>query len=168
MAESEFNESVIRDTGLYKNRLISTILNNKDACEVLLNKDDYDDEDVDNLIYKQIFPYLYIDDTQTEVMTYICLEVDIPRIPTHTIKNVQVIIWICSHKEDMKYSKYGYLGTKVDILSDIVERSLHNSDKFGIGKLSLNSVTHFFPNAKYYGKQLIFNTSDFTVKNVKG
>ena len=72
MAESEFNESVIRDTGLYKNRLISTILNNKDACEVLLNKDDYDDEDVDNLIYKQIFPYLYIDDTQTEVMTYIC------------------------------------------------------------------------------------------------
>ena len=69
MAESEFNESVIRDTGLYKNRLISTILNNKDACEVLLNKDDYDDEDVDNLIYKQIFPYLYIDDTQTEGLT---------------------------------------------------------------------------------------------------
>lgn len=167
MTESEIKESVLLDSGLYKSRLLSTILSNREACEVLLEKKDFTEDDIDNLIYKQVFPYLYVDETQTEVLTYICLEVDIPRIPTHTIKNIQITIWVYSHKDDMKYSKKGYFGTKVDILSDIVERSLHNSDKFGIGKLSLYSVNHIFPNTKYYGKQLIFNTSDFKVKEIK-
>ena len=166
MDKNDIEESVVKDTGLYKSRLISTILSDKDACEVLLKKKDYTDDDVDNLIYKQVFPYLYVDDTQTEVLTYICLEVDIPRMPSHTVKSMQVTIWVYSHKDDMRYSRKGFSGTKVDILSDIVERALHNSDKFGIGKLVLSSVNHFLPNTKYYGRQLIFNTSDFKVKKV--
>ena len=73
MDKNDIEESVVKDTGLYKSRLISTILSDEDACEVLLKKKDYTDDDVDNLIYKQVFPYLYVDDTQTEVLTYICL-----------------------------------------------------------------------------------------------
>ena len=65
----------------------------------------------------------------------------------------------------MKYSKKGYRGTRVDILCDMIERSLRNSDKFGIGKLHLSSVEHFFPNAKTYGKQMIYTISDFKIKD---
>ena len=110
--------SLLKDIGVCKEKLSFSFLDSPEICELMIGKKNYSEEEVHNLIYKQIFPYLYIDDTQTEVMTYICLEVDIPRIPTHTIKNVQVIIWICSHKEDMKYSKYGYLGNTVQEILD--------------------------------------------------
>lgn len=127
--------------------------------------DTYSTTDVENLVYTQVFPYLYVDDTQTEVLPYICLEVDIPRIPTHTIKDMKIIIWAYCHKECMKYSLQGYLGTRADILADIIERLLSGSDDFGIGHLHLESATYIIPQNKYYGKQLIFTIPDFKVKD---
>lgn len=158
------DEVVLKDIGLYKNRLVSAILNSNNIIQLLLNKDTYSDEEVDDLMYTQIFPYLYVDGTQIEVLSYLCLEVNVPRIPTTTIKDIQIIIWAYCHKDCMKYSKKGFLGTRVDILSDMVERELRDSDRFGIGKLRLTSVSHFFPNNKYYGREMRFIIPDFKVK----
>lgn len=158
------DEAVLKDIGLYKNRLISTFLNSDDITKLLLNKNIYSEEEVDNLLYSQVFPYLYVDETQTEVLSYLCLEVNIPRIPTTTIKDVQIIIWAYCHKDCMQYSKKGFLGTRADILADMVERELRDSDRFGIGKLKLTSVSHFFPNNKYYGREMRFTIPDFKVK----
>lgn len=156
--------SVLKDIGSYKNKLLSAFVTSDDICELLFNKKPYTEEDVDNLIYSQVFPYLYVDDTQKEVLSYICLEVDIPRIPTRTIKDMRLIIWVYCHKNIMKYSKKGYLGTRVDILADMAERQLRNSNEFGIGNLHLDTVTYFFPQKEFYGKQMIFTISDFKVK----
>lgn len=158
------DEVVLKDIGVYKNRLVSAILNSNNIIQLLLNKDTYSDEEVDDLMYTQIFPYLYVDGTQIEVLSYICLEVNVPRIPTTTIKDIQIIIWAYCHKDCMKYSKKGFLGTRTDILADMVERELHDSDRFGIGKLRLTSVSHFFPNNKYYGREMRFTIPDFKVK----
>ena len=69
----------LKDIGVYKNRLLTTIMNSDDVCEVILGTG-YDKTDVDEqLIYKHIFPYLYVDDTQTEAKTYVCIEVSVPR-----------------------------------------------------------------------------------------
>lgn len=130
--------------------------------------ENYTSEDADNMIYDQLFPYLYVDETQTEVRTYLCIEVDIPRIATATIKDMKIIIWAYCHKDCMKYTKRGYLGTRADILVDMVERQLHSSREFGIGKLHLESASHFFPSNKYYGRQMIFSISDFATKETKG
>lgn len=159
------NTSILKDMGSYKNTLLSALINSDDICELLFNKKPYDEDDVENLIYTQIFPYLYIDETQTEVMTYLCFEVDMQRIPTGTVKDMKLIIWAYCHKDTMKYSKKGYSGTKVDILADMVESQLRESDKFGIGKLQLLSCTYFSPNSKYYGKQLVYNMPDFKISN---
>lgn len=159
------NISVLKDIGSYKNSLLSAFINSSEICELLFDKKPHTEEDVENLIYTQVFPYLYIDETQTEVLTYLCFEVDVPRIPTGTIKDVKLIIWAYCHKDAMKYSKKGYSGTKADILADMVESCLRESDKFGIGKLQLLSCTHFSPNNKYYGKQLIYNMPDFKIGN---
>ena len=64
----------------------------------------------------------------------------------------------------MKYSKKGYKGSRTDILADMIERCLCDSDKFGIGKLHLDSVTHIYPNTKTYGRQMIFTIPDFKIK----
>lgn len=157
--------SVLRDIGTYKNTLISTFVNSHDICSVLLDKDDYTEEDTDNIVYSQIFPYLYADDTQTEVLSYLCCEVDIPRVPTGTIKDAKVIIWIYAHKRCMKYAKKGYVGTRVDVLSDMVEKLLRDSYEFGIGKLQLSSVINFSPIRGYYGRQIVFNMPEFKFGN---
>lgn len=165
--------TVLKDIGLLKNRLIPLFLNSNDIMEILLGEGytqeqvwgtDGNDEDL-GIVYKQIFPHLYIDETQTNVLSYLCFEVDIPKVPTSTIKNMKIIIWAYCHKSSMRYSKKGYLGTKADILADAVERALSDSQKLGIGKLQLDSATYLSTtNTQYYGRQLIFTVPDFKVK----
>lgn len=159
------NKSVIKDIGSYKTTLLSVVINSDEICELLFYKKPYTEDDVDNLVYSQVFPYLFVNETQTEVLTYLCFEVDIPRIPTGTIKDMKLIVWIYSHKNRMRYSKKGYSGTITDILADMVDSQLRDSDKFGIGKLELLSATYFSPNRDYYGRQLVYNMPDFKAKD---
>lgn len=147
---------ILYDTASYKTELLSTLTGSADICELLLNSSTYTADDVNNLMYTQVFPYLYSDESQTDVLPYLCIEVDITKAPTNTVKDMQLTIWAYCHKDDMKYSKEGYFGTKADILSDMVERSLRESNKSGIETLKLQSVTNLSPNEKYYGKQLIY------------
>lgn len=166
-------ETILKDIGLYKNRLLTLLLESDDICQALAGPactaetvygQDGNDEDY-GLVYKQIFPYLYIDDTQDEVLPYLCVEVDVPDIPTSAVKEMKIIIWCYCHKKCMKYTKKGYSGTRSDILADMVERQLGDSERFGIGKLSLASVTYLTDvNHRYYGRQLVFTAADFRKK----
>lgn len=161
-------ESVLNDIGIYKDTLLEMLLSNNDICETLLGKG-YSNDDKLDLIYTQVYPYLYVDETQTEVLSYICVEVDIPRVPTGTMKDMKLIVWAYSHKECMKYSYDGYRGTRSDILSDMIDRQISDSvtcHAYGIGKPTLTSVTYFFPQNKYYGRQMIYTIPDFKVKKV--
>lgn len=168
--------TILKDIGLVKNCILPLLLNSNDVMEILLGKgyteeqvwgNEENEEDY-GIVYKQVFPYLYIDETQTKVLSYLCFEVDVPRIPTDTIKDTRIIIWAYSHKDGMRYSKKGYLGTKADILADAVERVIGDSQKFGIGRLHLESATYLrSPSKMYYGRQLIFSISDFRIKQVR-
>ena len=160
-------KKVLYDIGSCKQELFSSFINDPDICELLFDKQPYTDDDREKLFYSQIFPYLYVDDTQDETLTYLCYEIDIPPSSDKrggTIKNMKMIISAYCHKEIMRYNKKGYYGTRVDILADMVERKLRDSYDFGIGKPELISVTNFFPNNKYYGRQLVYNVPEFKVK----
>lgn len=153
----------LKDIGTYKNRLILAILKSDDICELMLGQG-YNKETVDEtMTYKYLFPYLYVDDTQTETKSYICLEVDVPRTANFSYKDMKIIVWCYSHKDSMNYYKKGYLGTKSDILADMVDRLLNSSRSFGIGRLKLESATYFMPLKDYYGKQLIYSCSEFNL-----
>ena len=64
----------------------------------------------------------------------------------------------------MQYEKDGYLGTRPDILADMIERKLHASSQFGIGQLRLESVTSNVLDNRYYGRQMLFTVPDFKTK----
>lgn len=158
----------LKDVGTYKNRLLSAIIKSQDVCETILGKD-YDTTNVDEqLIYHNVFPYLYVDETQTKQESYICIEVDVPRTMDFAFKDMKIIVWCYCHKGIMKYSKKGYLGTRADILSDIVDRFLNSSNNFGLGRLKLQSNTHFFPSKEYYGRQLIYSCPEFNIEDKLG
>ncbi len=156
-------KSLLKDIGTYKNILISSFLNSSDIMELMLGSD-YSQDDVNNILYNQIFPYLYSDETKTDIKTYLCTEIDIPKIPTATIKDMKIIIWIYCHRDYMQYSKQEYFGTRVDILADMVEREIRDCTQLGIGNLHLDSVTYMSENKTYYGRQMIFTVPDFKFK----
>lgn len=157
-------ESILKDTGLTKRRLLAGILGSPDICGLLLDKTDAAEDECRNLMYTQVFPYLNADGANLEVSSYICIEAGISKMPTGTIKEIQLIVWACCDKNNMQYTKEGYEGTRVDILTDMLERQIRSQDKSGIGKPSLQTVKHIFPNDRYYGKELIFTASDFRIK----
>ena len=67
------NSSVLKDIGIYKNNIILSFTNSNDICDLMMfGKDSYTNEDVENLIYTQIYPYLYVDDTQ-KMFYHICV-----------------------------------------------------------------------------------------------
>ena len=153
---------MLRDLGSYKNKIIAALLQNSDLMECMLGVG-YTEDQVDKIVYKQIFPYLYVDDTQTETQSYIGIEID-PTVPTNTIKDSKLIIWVYCHKDIMKYSKRGYTGTRADIISDMIERTIRDMD-LGIGKPEILSAKYFIPSTKYYGRVLLFNIPDFKIKD---
>lgn len=154
----------LKDIGVYKNRLLTTIMSSEDVCELILGKG-YDKTDVDEqLIYKHVFPYLYVDETQTEVKTYICMEVSVPRTMDFTYKDMKVDIWCYCHKNIMKYSKKGFLGTRSDILSDMVDRLLNSSNNYGIGRLKLQSCVPLNISTNYYGRHLTYGCAEFNIE----
>jgi hypothetical protein len=155
-------ETILRDIGSYKNKIITALLQNDDVMECMLGKN-YTAEQVDGIVYKQVFPYLYVDNTQTETKSYIGIEID-PSINNRTIKTGKIVIWIYSHKDIMKYSKSGFTGTRSDILSDMVERVMRELN-LGIGKTGLESAKYFIPNSNYYGRVLVYNIPDFKIKD---
>lgn len=155
--------TILKDIGAYKSQLIRAFTASDDICELLLGKG-YNDDDLDDITYSHIYPYLYVDDTQDKEWSYLCIEVDIPRIPSATIKDMKIIVWAYCHKKIMKFIKKGCQGTRVDALSDMAEKALTQSEWFGIGKLHLDSVTYMYPTSKHYGRQLIFTVPDFKVK----
>ena len=158
--------TVLKDIGSCKQKLLTAFVNSDEICELLFDKKPYTEDDVEGLMYTQIFPYLYTDETQTQTLTYLCFEVDVPKLSSGTVKDMKIIVLAYCHKEVMEYQKKGYYGTRVDILADMVERKLRDSYDFGIGKPELISVTNFFPNNKYYGRQLIYNVPEFFIKEV--
>ena len=152
----------LRELGLYKHTVFTKIRNSDDIKEILLGKN-YNVEIVDDLLDEHIFPYLYVPDVQSEAKTYICVDVIVPKVPNPSIKNLKIIIWVFAHKSLMRYSKKGYIGTRTDILSDVLDRLLDTSREFGIGRLKLEDVGIFNSEKLYYGRVLTYSASDFNV-----
>lgn len=156
-------ESMLKDVGIYKDILISNFLSD-DILELLLGVN-YTEEQVQNVVYGQIFPYLYVEDVQTKTLPYICTDIVLEQ-SSHKMKNVTLVIWAYCHKDVMKYKKSGYRGTRADILADMIDRKIRGLDDFGIGKLELKKSQYFAPEKLFYGRQLIYTIPDFKIKEV--
>jgi hypothetical protein len=155
----------LKDIGVYKNRLITTIIKSDDICELILGEN-YDKTDIDEkIIYNNVFPYLYVNGVQDEVKTYICIEVSVPKTYDFTYKNMEIDIWCYCHKDIMQYHKKGYLGTRADILSDMVDRLLNSSNDYGIGRLKLQSCEPLNVSMYHYGRHLTYSCAEFNIEN---
>lgn len=108
--------------------------------------------------------HLFVDETITKADTYIYYDVVFPRLGEH-IKSCMVIMYlICERTTIDDYSKDGYIGNKIDILTEMVEDALINDEevveKFGIGRLRIDSVS-IYNATRFYGTIINFEVPAF-------
>ena len=161
-------QSVARDLAFVKSKVISRLLESDEFAKVMLRKEDFTDNEKNDMEYKQIFDYPYVDGTQEEVMPFVCVET-VCRGTNRTIKSMDLYIWIFVHRDCMQMNKQHiktYMGNRADVLMDIIERLLRGSNDLGIGNLSLLDIGYTIPQSKYFGRQIRYNIPDFKIKEV--
>lgn len=156
------NSSCVSD---WKNQIMADLQNDNEIIEALgLNKN----EDSDDLIYNRLFPHYFIPTTQEEVKTYIMIEIDIQsnrsryelaRLDIYSYPTITFTV--LSHQDNMKLNLPGISATRIDYLSELIDRKYNGASGFGIGEIQLTSNIAGNLNDKYRFRQLIFQAVDF-------
>lgn len=146
----------------YKDDLLHAFIDNENIVTYIDSKDKEVYDPVD-LIGKHIFPNPYVPDTQTEVKTYICMDIYVPRVKDKIFKDVQMVINIFSHKNMSTYKSK----SRVDLINIEVDKILNGNMDFGIDAVELVSVMPYIPNTNFAGKQIIYNVPNFNQRRCK-
>lgn len=143
----------------YKQTAISAIVNNPNIVEAL-DRDYIGDGE--GLIYKNIFPYVYVPDVEEEAKCYILVTVDMPKVwndNSYLFQQVLVCFYVLCHQELM-LTEYG--GTRIDYIADELEGIFNQSTDFGFGEMELIANTEQSPDAHHRMRVLQFQTKQPT------
>lgn len=152
------NSSCIRE---WKNTIITKLQLNELILDVLGTTE----TEREDLIGKRIFPYLYIPSTQTEVSSYINIEISITSTSRNNIYSYpQIVIMIISHQDNMKLNMAGISSSRNDYLAELIDEILNGETGYGIGKIVLKSNVAGSLNDIYRYRQLTFVGTDINDK----
>lgn len=151
--------------GKFKQEIHKALYKSKDIKELLLG--DISELPANVVLEKfkeHVKSHLFIEDTITKADTYIYYDIVFPRLSEH-IKSCAVIMYlICERSTIDGYSKDGFVGNKIDILSQMVENALINDEevvnKFGIGRLRIENVD-IYNATRFYGVAIRFEVPAF-------
>lgn len=149
----------------YKKKLVSSIVTSPELVELLDNSYVEDGEcvDSDELIYKQVFPYYYIPDTQTDAKSYVIMKVNGLGIKNKIYNKAEVFICVISHQGIMKAKG----GTRIDKMGEIVEELFNGRDDFGFGEMELKYNIEDEINTTHRCRILKFMVEDFNTDACK-
>lgn len=153
------------ELGTFKENITSALFQSNDIRELLLGDTaGMNNKEIRTAFKEQVKSHLFIDDTITEAKSFIFYDVHFTYMRPNT-KTCEVVMYLISHRDILdNYVKEGYHGNRSDILAQMVEDSLINNedvvDKFGIGKLNLDSVD-FYNSNRFYGRIMIFSVPNF-------
>lgn len=141
----------------YKNELMKTICSSREIVRLVT---DSKEAPVPNygMIYTQVFPFEFVPDTVDDGMTFICFDVDIPKVVDKTYYLPALYVWVFTHKSKMRLNEGG---VRTDLLAVEINRELNGSRLFGLGELDLYSVERFSPAPDYQGRVLTYTARDF-------
>lgn len=144
----------------YKKKLMSCIVNSPELIS-LINENYVEDGEctnADELIYKQIFPFYYIPETQTETLAYVIMKVDGLGINNKIYNKATVYICVISHQDIMETRRGG---TRIDLMGEIIEDLFNGKDDFGFGEMELKSNIEDSINSTHRCRVLKFAVEDF-------
>lgn len=152
----------------YKIKLMSTMINSPDLINLVNDKyteDNLCNENTDELIYKQLFPFYYIPDVQTDKLSYIMMKIDIFGTKKKLYNRVDVYICVMSHQDCMQVQNEP--GTRIDLMAECVERLFSGRDDFGFGEMALVGNQESSITDKHRCRILRFSVEDFNANACK-
>ena len=160
------DEGILNALVEYPAKALQMIGTDKTIASLLTNNPDIDmdSDEADQVFDKFLFDYGYVDNTTDEAHAYVCIEVEVPRVPTPTIKDVRMYVQIFCHKQFMQIDPLkfkGVIGNRRDNISKQVDNLLSGSDIFGIGKLSLEYARVSSAPVGFSARELSYRISDF-------
>ena len=138
-----------------KARLLQTFLSNQALVDLIKGTENNPLPALD-LRYSQVFPYAWVDETITEQKTYLCFELDVPRVYSGIVKEVQLSVWLFTHKSLMRTPS----GTLIDRIASAIDLLLNGSSGYGASDLELKSVGRINVGKDFYGRSLTYTVKD--------
>lgn len=149
---------------LYKQRLRDCILDSEEI-RLLLSSDGAPDK-----ASGHIYDYLAADASSADLPPSICIEAlpdkaDYPFLHIHlylylSVPKTELALGASTHPALSEMEQRGYMGNRLDQLSDAIGRILNGSSRFGLTPLSPGEeyITLFTPNDSLYGKCMKYRT----------
>ncbi len=141
----------------YKNQLMGDIITNE--AIVRLIDDNISVEDAASLIYSQVFPYEYVDETVQEGKTFVCFDVDVQKSQGSTYLFPIIYVWVFTHKSLLRLPNGG--GVRTDRLVSEIAKAINGSRQYGLGELDLYAVKRYAPMTDFQGKVMTFYAKEF-------
>lgn len=140
----------------YKQQLTSLIINNAAVVKLINEPEITNPED---LIYHNIYDFVRIPETIDEEKTYICIKVDVPQVyrSSFLFKQLIISIYIISHQKQM-ITEYG--GTRIDLISALLDKMLNGRKDIGKKKLELISNIEDSVGSKHRCRIMKFKAED--------
>lgn len=156
--------NTLRERGKFKLEIHNAFYKSDDLKELILgDTSGKKTTEVMKEFKDHVKSHLFVDDTITETGTFIYYDVLFPYLKEH-IKTCQVVMYAICHRDILEdYYKDGYVGNRADILAELIEDVLLNSDvvgNFGIGNLTLDGVS-IYNSVRFYGTILTFSVPNF-------
>ena len=145
-----------REIVRYKQQLTSLVINNEDIVKLLNEPEIVNPED---LIYHNIYDFVRIPETIDEERTYICFKIDVPEVyrSSFLFKQLIITVYIISHQNQM-ITEYG--GTRIDLISALVDKMLNGYRGIGKKKLELISNIEDGVGSKHRCRIMKFKAAD--------
>ena len=141
-----------------KETIANMLLSNQAIVSSLIEETDFD-SDQDEIMYNIIYPYIYIDGTQTKAMSYICYEVNADSMDSEYWKNLEITIFVICHKDLMKTR---FNGVRTDYIASEIDKVINGSKQLGarMNPVELDTCTSGVVNNDYCYRQLVYNVTD--------
>lgn len=157
--------NTLSEKGIFKEKIHAALYTNAEIRELLLgDTSGMSTKEIQDAFRNHVKSHLFIDDTIKETESFIYYDVVFPSLDTNT-KTCKVILYAISHRDILdNYVKDGYHGNRADILAEMIVDTLIVdevvSNKFGIGRLTLDSVD-LYNSTRFYGTAMIMSVPNF-------
>ena len=144
----------VDDDIVRKKRLIEKILYSDEDIVEILNNSQIDPSSPEDLVYKNIFPFLRIPGTQDVSKNFITFTVDdTERVPSNQVMKTQIIQFVVFVHKDHVQTNYGM--ARHDLLGYLIRDIFHLSNKLG-AQMELMSNREGVTDADYHTRTLRF------------
>lgn|GEM_PF-2083198 len=144
----------------YRNKILTRLLASQEICKAIKYADPSfleqpDLAEPDELIDKNILPYLFAPDTSESGETYVSICFKKFQPINAALRSGLIYIGIFTHHA-LFPTDYGT--TRIDYLLDKIDETLDKQHGFGLGKLELFEMDELTVNEKYSGAYLTYTT----------